>query len=516
MEESRNASREGRAGAVAGQPGAGASANGGTGDRRSFLSAALDGPRARLLIGFAAFSAWVNLLVCFEGFLRDTVIYGGGVVHDPLFATALATGGVLLLVASATRPRGADGSAADAVAGIMGAVAGLAGVALSTFATAPGAAVTAGAIAAGGLAGLFIARYGLAWGRIITAFDIREMIVVLCAALCLQWAPFIAVTFLGAAGKAMLAGVLPLLSWWCLKGCRAEETPPAPFAAPDDGTGERESRVLLARTGAALFCFAFVVQLVWTCNVVMTVEPLGPDRFWLVYLCVLGVSAAVMFAILQLMNRWGAYRMELFYRAAFAFGMAGSAALPLAYNHLFFSYAVIYVAYALITATLWLIAWSVVFMRRLPARRVVRTLFGLQCLALPCGFVAAKAIQGVAAGLGGTSLLPYVCLIAVVVLVVAYAFVLPERTLLLLSPRLLKLSHESLDERCREVAAGYGLTERETEIFGLLARGRDVGYIEKELFISRNTVNTHRKNLYRKLGIHTQQELLSLIEDSLS
>ena len=36
----------------------------------------------------------------------------------------------------------------------------------------------------------------------------------------------------------------------------------------------------------------------------------------------------------------------------------------------------------------------------------------------------------------------------------------------------------------------------------LLARGRDVGYIEKTLFISRNTVNTHRKNLYRKLGIH--------------
>ena len=50
----------------------------------------------------------------------------------------------------------------------------------------------------------------------------------------------------------------------------------------------------------------------------------------------------------------------------------------------------------------------------------------------------------------------------------------------------------------------------------LLARSRDVGYIAKTLFISRNSVNTHRKTLYRKLGIHTQQELLSLIEDSLS
>nr|WP_269090200.1 helix-turn-helix transcriptional regulator [Adlercreutzia muris] len=124
-------------------------------------------------------------------------------------------------------------------------------------------------------------------------------------------------------------------------------------------------------------------------------------------------------------------------------------------------------------------------------------------------------MQWYAAAQADADLLPYVGFVAVVVLVAAYAFLLPERVLLLLSPRLLKLSHESLDDRCRDAAAAFGLTERETEIFMLLARGRDVGYIEKTLFISRNTVNTHRKNLYRKLGIHTQQELLSLIEDSL-
>ena len=86
---------------------------------------------------------------------------------------------------------------------------------------------------------------------------------------------------------------------------------------------------------------------------------------------------------------------------------------------------------------------------------------------------------------------------------------------MMLSPRLFKLSHESIDERCHDIAKQYTLTAREAEILGFLARGRDVGYIEKELFISRNTVNTHRKHLYRKLGIHTQQELLSLLEDTL-
>lgn len=155
-------------------------------------------------------------------------------------------------------------------------------------------------------------------------------------------------------------------------------------------------------------------------------------------------------------------------------------------------------------------------MRHVPPRRVVGLVFGLQYIALPCGFGAAKLMQQLAAASASSDLLPYVGFSAIALLVVAFVFVLPERTLLLLSPRLLRLSHESLDERCREVAVTHGLTERETEIFALLARGRDVGYIEKELFISRNTVNTHRKNLYRKLGIHTQQELLSLIEASLN
>ena len=208
--------------------------------------------------------------------------------------------------------------------------------------------------------------------------------------------------------------------------------------------------------------------------------------------------------------------MELIYRIAVALGVLGSVALPLAYNHLFFSYAVIYVAYALISATMWMLAWSAVFMRKVPPRRVIGCVFGLQYLALPCGFAAAKLMQWWASPQASSELLPYVGFAAVAMLVIAYVLVLPERTLLLLSPRLLKLSHESLDERCRDVARTFGLTEREGEIFALLARGRDVGYIEQELFISRNTVNTHRKNLYRKLGIHTQQELLSLIEDELS
>ena len=64
------------------------------------------------------------------------------------------------------------------------------------------------------------------------------------------------------------------------------------------------------------------------------------------------------------MNRWRTYRMELFYRCAFLFGIAGSCALGVAHEQLFFSYTVVYIAYALIVPTMWVLSWSVVFMQK--------------------------------------------------------------------------------------------------------------------------------------------------------
>ena len=49
----------------------------------------------------------------------------------------------------------------------------------------------------------------------------------------------------------------------------------------------------------------------------------------------------------------------------------------------------------------------------------------------------------------------------------------------------------------------------------MLARGHDVGFVCAELCISRNTANAHRRAVYAKLGIHSQQELLDVVEDGL-
>lgn len=46
----------------------------------------------------------------------------------------------------------------------------------------------------------------------------------------------------------------------------------------------------------------------------------------------------------------------------------------------------------------------------------------------------------------------------------------------------------------------------------LLSRGRDTEYIHDVLFISSHTVKTHCYHLYKKLDVHSQQEIITLVE----
>ncbi len=68
------------------------------------------------------------------------------------------------------------------------------------------------------------------------------------------------------------------------------------------------------------------------------------------------------------------------------------------------------------------------------------------------------------------------------------------------------------EERCAAVAKRYGLSPRQTEVLQLLARGRNTSYIQETLTISPYTAKAHIYNIYQKMGIHSRQELLTLIE----
>lgn len=70
----------------------------------------------------------------------------------------------------------------------------------------------------------------------------------------------------------------------------------------------------------------------------------------------------------------------------------------------------------------------------------------------------------------------------------------------------------SIEERCAELGEARGLTERETEIFAMLARGRNGQFVMDHYVVSRNTVKSHVKHIYAKLDVHSQQELIDLVE----
>lgn len=65
---------------------------------------------------------------------------------------------------------------------------------------------------------------------------------------------------------------------------------------------------------------------------------------------------------------------------------------------------------------------------------------------------------------------------------------------------------------CSEVSGTYHLSARESSVLVELARGKTIASIAKDLFVSENTIKAHTKSIYRKLNIHTREELIALVE----
>ena len=66
--------------------------------------------------------------------------------------------------------------------------------------------------------------------------------------------------------------------------------------------------------------------------------------------------------------------------------------------------------------------------------------------------------------------------------------------------------------RCELARKLYGLTEREGEILTFLAEGKTYQQMCSELLVSANTVKTHARHMYAKLGVHTREEAVALVK----
>ena len=158
----------------------------------------------------------------------------------------------------------------------------------------------------------------------------------------------------------------------------------------------------------------------------------------------------------------------------------------------------------------------------------VLTAFAAQVSARPARYFGLYALVTYGAMLSGRlvnlAILPYAShhaaflgLACVVALVMVVLVVLPEDQVCLFEESL-RLSQEERAEgaahreRCTAFAAAHGLTERETEVLELLARGRTLKVVAERPTISKGTAGTHIANIYRKCDVHAQQDLIDLFE----
>ena len=76
---------------------------------------------------------------------------------------------------------------------------------------------------------------------------------------------------------------------------------------------------------------------------------------------------------------------------------------------------------------------------------------------------------------------------------------------------------EALCEMCADMATlDWKLSRQERTIALLLARGKDNEGIQGELFITRNTLRTHLRNIYKKADAHSREELVIKIRAYIS
>lgn len=69
----------------------------------------------------------------------------------------------------------------------------------------------------------------------------------------------------------------------------------------------------------------------------------------------------------------------------------------------------------------------------------------------------------------------------------------------------------TLECGCHALSEQAGLTPRETDVLMLVGEGRSYQKIADSLGISLGTVQGHVKSVYRKLGVHTRQEVIDLL-----
>jgi len=239
------------------------------------------------------------------------------------------------------------------------------------------------------------------------------------------------------------------------------------------------------------------------------------------------------------------FNPTLIYRLSLPIMVAGYVAITLLFDsHAAISLLIINVGYEFFDILTWVLFVDASRRRNENALYI----FGLGVAFMFCGMALGNAASHIVDALvaGGNLQANVVAMAAILCLVVVAFLVLPEGTVAQLSRREghaergegrtgrsgatsegqaedsdntseenghAGATADHLERHCAAVARDFGLTPRESEVIVLLAYGRTLAIIACDLHIAQGTARTHIENIYRKLDVHKQQELIDLVEN---
>lgn len=302
------------------------------------------------------------------------------------------------------------------------------------------------------------------------------------------------------------ASIMPVISAVMLVRCPDHTNFVSEPFMPPKHTEQRKGLFLLC---ASIFVISFVDELMRNYYLKGTDLLFYSDSLNLVLLVVKILTTLVL--ILIIVER--SHQMSLVYRISFLLTMVAVLFMPYSYSFANFFYGVTNFGAYLFKIMIMIIAFNFCHRYRTSPTLVfslTRIAFSLDLL---IGFGAIQLFRVFEPLV--PDLLGIVSVLLGILVVAVYSFVFTDSGNIAIFTK----DEETYDadaffnERCDRLVRIGKLSNRESEVLRVIAKGRSATRISEELHVSMNTVNTHTSHIYQKLRIHSRQELLDLLEN---
>ncbi len=380
-------------------------------------------------------------------------------------------------------------------------------------------ALYASGVLSGVFSGLFLFEFGMAFSlmttrSIVIGAAVGSTLSTLLFALSVLFQPLEACLF--SASMPPIAAVLLANGMRGVRPAEREEPCALSDQRPLDDAQERgEWRQLTAKLALASFLVGFANEATRTLYMQMGIANNGATPYAFIQaLTSFGVTAGTVAIALALLASKAEHMARNAYHALVVLLMMGTLLLPLPLLYpqigVHLPYAVNAAGYTCFGMFMWTITASVCGRYQQARVRTFGFVRGAWALGPLLGMLLGRYVLH-GAGLSLETTFP-VMLAAALALLLASNGVFTGTDLVKAMDIIPLARKQRFRAKCLRVIERYGLSEREGEIMVMLAKGRNLPYVQEHLYLSRSTVSTHRQHIYQKLEIHSQQELMDLVE----